>query len=145
MKQINPEEYFELVCRFPLRPIRSKRELDEAKRIIEELTKQKRRTSDMDDYLEVLSDLVQKHEFMHRPIADATPPEILQFFMEERGINQQELATGSDLAPATVSRILKGRQQLNLDHMQKLAKFLDVDMSVFLPASTLKRRSSSRK
>jgi len=139
------DQYFDLICKFPLRPIRSKRELDEAKTIIQELTAEKQRGVDADDYLEVLSDLVQKYEFMNRPIADASPTEVLQFLMEERQINQQQLAEGSGLPPSTLSRILRGRQELNLTHIQKLANFLDVDMSLFLPASGLKRASLQRR
>jgi HTH-type transcriptional regulator/antitoxin HigA len=108
------------------------------------LTAEKRRSVDANDYLEVLSDLAQKYEFMHRPIADASPGEILKSFMEERRINQPELADGSSLSASTLSRILRGRQKLTLDHMQKLATFLDVDVSVFLPASTLKRQFSRK-
>ena len=43
------QEYFELIYKFPLRPIRSKSELEYAKRLIRELTAEKRRSVDAND------------------------------------------------------------------------------------------------
>ena len=81
MKNVVGNEYFQLVRRFPLRPIRSERELDEATRVIDELIADERRSPGADDYLDVLSDLVEKYESEHHRIPDASPVEVLQFLV----------------------------------------------------------------
>ena len=81
MKNVVGNEYFQLVRRFPLRPIRSERELDEATCVIDELIADERRSPGADDYLDVLSDLVEKYESEHHRIPDASPVEVLQFLV----------------------------------------------------------------
>src|SRR5262249_38713181 len=83
-KGVVGKEYFELVRHFPLRPIRSERELDHAIEVIDELIAREDRSRAEDDYLDVLSDLVEKYESEHHPIPDASPVEMLQFLIEER-------------------------------------------------------------
>jgi len=132
MKNVVGNEYFQLVRRFPLRPIRSERELDEATRVIDELIADERRSPGADDYLDVLSDLVEKYESEHHRIPDASPVEVLQFLIEDRKTNQRAVALGSGMHVSTMSEILSGARQMNLDHMRKLATFFNVDIAVFL-------------
>ncbi len=132
-KGVVGKEYFELVRHFPLRPIRSERELDHAIEVIDELIAREDRSRAEDDYLDVLSDLVEKYESEHHPIPDASPVEMLQFLIEERETNQRAVALGSGIAVSTMSEILAGRRQMNLEHMQKLARFFGIEVAVFLP------------
>ena len=134
MKNLVRNEYFELVRRFPLRPIRSEQELDKATLVIDELIAQEQRSPGADDYLDVLSDLVEKYESEHHPIPDADPVETLQVLIEDRKTNQRTVALGSGMHVSTMSEILSGGRQMNLDHMRKLAVFFNVDIAVFLPA-----------
>jgi len=136
MTRVVANEYLEWVRRFPLRPIRSERELDQAIAVIDELIGQKKRSREAEDYLDVLSDLVEKYENVHHPIPDATPVEMLQFFIEDRKTNQRAVALGSGIAVSTISEILAGRREVNLEHMQKLARFFNVDVAVFVPRAS---------
>ena len=133
MKNVVRNEYFRLVRRFPLRPIRSEQELDRATRVIDELIAHEQRSPGADDYLDVLSDLVEKYESEHHPIPDASPVEMLQFLIEDRKTNQRAVALGSGMHVSTMSEILSGGRQMNLVHMRKLAAFFNVDIAVFLP------------
>jgi HTH-type transcriptional regulator / antitoxin HigA len=144
MSRVAGNEYFELVRRFRLRRIRSDGELEKATEIIEELIVQEKLSADASDYLDVLSDLVAKYEEEHHPIPDANPVEVLQFFIQDRQTNQRAVAIGSGIATSTMSEILAGRRQMNLEHMKKVAAFFDVDVGVFLPREKrrLKKRSS---
>ena len=134
MKNVVRNEYFQLVRRFPLRPIRSGQELDKATWVIDELIAQEHRSDEAADYLDVLSDLIEKYESEHHPIPDASPVEVLQFLIEDRKTNQRAVALGSGMHVSTTSEILSGLRQMNLDHMRKLAAFFNVDIAVFLPA-----------
>lgn len=132
-KKVVGSDYFELVRRFPLRPIRSEKQLEGATAVIDELVAREKRSTDADDYLDVLSDLVEKYEAEYHPIPDATPSEILSFLIDDRKTNQRAVAFGAGIAVSTMSEILAGRRQLNLEHMRKLAAFFGVDIRVFLP------------
>ena len=132
-KTIVGNEYFELVRRFPLRPIRSERELDNAIAVIDDLIARVARSPEADDYLDVLSDLVEKYESEHHPVPDASPVEMLQSLIEDRKTNQRAVALATGIATSTMSQILAGHRQMNLDHMRRLAAFFHVDSAVFLP------------
>ena len=139
MKKKKPAEvvdnsYFELVRRFPLKPIASDAELDRAIGVVNDLVDRgfENLTTGEEAYLDVLSDLVEKYEKTHHPIPDASPADMLKFFIEERGTSQRATALGSGIAVSTMSEILAGRRQMNLDHMEKLAAFFKIDVSLFL-------------
>jgi HTH-type transcriptional regulator/antitoxin HigA len=126
--------YFELVRRFPLRPIRSEAELEKATEVIDDLIAHPSLRPDESDYLDVLSDLVGKYERVHHPIPDASPAQMLEFFIEDRQTNQRTVAVSSGIAISTMSQILSGQRRMNLDHMERLARHFKVDVTAFLPA-----------
>ena len=138
--------YFEFVRRFPLKPITSDAELKQAIEIVNELVDRgfENLTHGEDAYLDVLSDLVEKYENTHHPIPDASPVEMLKFFIEDRNTNQRAAALGSGIAVSTMSEILAGRRRMNLEHMQKLAAFFKIDVGVFLTKPKQPRTSSSK-
>ena len=140
MKKKKPGEiidnaYFALVRQFPLKPITSDRELNRAIENVNELVDRgfENLTHGEEAYLDVLSDLVEKYENTHHPIPDASPVEMLKFFIEDRNTNQRAVALGSGIAVSTMSEILAGRRRMNLEHIQKLAGFFKIDPGVFLP------------
>ena len=127
--------YFELVRLFPLKTLSSESELDQATDVINSLVDRgfENLTKGEEAYLDVLSDLVEKYEDVHHTIPDSSPVEMLRFFIEDRKTNQRAVALGSGIAISTMSEVLAGRRQMNLEHMQKLAVFFSVNLAVFLP------------
>jgi HTH-type transcriptional regulator/antitoxin HigA len=127
--------YFELVRQFPLKTLTSDKELDQATEIINSLIDRgiDTLTNGEDAYLDVLSDMVEKYESEHHAIPDASPVEVLKMFIEDRKTNQRSVALGSGIAISTMSEILAGRRHMTLDHMQKLARFFGVDVTLFVP------------
>lgn len=136
VKKIIDQEYLDLVHRFPLRPLRSKKDLKLAVEVIDDLTGRSSRGDAADDYLDVLSDLVEKYESEHHPIPDASSIDVLKSFIDDRQTNQRAVALGSGIPVSTISEILGGRRQMNLDHMIKLAGFFKVDAAVFVSRSS---------
>lgn len=78
------ERYLELLARFPLRPVRTEAELDAATEVIHELIDQNERSAAENDYLDVLSDLIEKYEEVHYPVVDVSDGEMLKYLMESR-------------------------------------------------------------
>ena len=144
--EIIDNAYFELVRRFPLKPIASDAELNRAIENVNELVDRgfENLTHGEEAYLDVLSDLVEKYENTHHPIPDASPVEMLKFFIEDRQTNQRAVALSSGIAVSTMSEILAGRRRMNLEHMQKLAALFKIDVGVFLPKPKQPKKSSGK-
>lgn len=125
--------YFQLVRRFPLRPIRSEKELTAAIKVVNGLVD---RFDHLDDdehaYLSVLGDLVKKYEDEHVAWDTAIPDhEILAFLIEQKNLTQSVVARETAIAESTISAVLKGTRRLTRDHIGRLAKFFHVPPSVF--------------
>lgn len=125
--------YFNLVKRWPLRPLRSEADLDAATAMIHSLLDGDGLAGDEDDYLDVLAGLVEKYEADHHPIADVSGIEMLRFLIENRDATQGKVAQGAGVAPSTLSAILRGGRRLSIDHLTAFAAYFGVQPAVFLP------------
>jgi HTH-type transcriptional regulator/antitoxin HigA len=130
--RIDSDRYLELVQQFPLRPIRSEAELDRAIATIDALLDQDRRNSDEEDYLDVLSDLVEKYEDEHEPMPSVSGAELLRFLIESQETTQAKVATATGIAESTISEILAGKRELNRKHIEALSRHFHVNPGVFL-------------
>jgi HTH-type transcriptional regulator/antitoxin HigA len=133
-------KYGNLINRFRLRPIRTRKELDTALEIMSELGMNSKRTREEDDYLDVLTELIVKYEAtlpeVQATLAAArnTPPQqVLRSIMEENGITQAQLAREIECQEANLSAFLKGRRGLSKLTAMKLAKRFCLSVDFFLP------------
>jgi HTH-type transcriptional regulator / antitoxin HigA len=126
------EAYFELVRRFPLRPIESDAELERARTILNELLDRGPLERDRADYLEVLGDLIDKYEQTYHPLPPISEVDMLRHFLDTRRMTRSEIARGAGIAVSTLSSILAGKRRMNRDHIEALAQFLKVSPAVFL-------------
>src|SRR5438552_1125367 len=104
--------YMALVRRFPLRPIRTERELDAAIAVINSLIDRDRLTPAEEDYLDVLGDLVERYEhktFPHKEVSEAA---MLGFLIEARDVTQTEVARATKIAESRISEVLSGKRRL---------------------------------
>ncbi len=127
--------YLELVSQFPLRPILSEEDHERGLTMIETLLSQDRRTRDEDDYITVLSGLIEAYEDRDALPREVSEADLLRHLIEARGVSQSQLAADTGIAVSTVSEILSGRRRLNRDHITALARYFHVSPSVFLEAS----------
>jgi HTH-type transcriptional regulator/antitoxin HigA len=114
-----------------LRPIRSERELDRAIERIDELLGRRKLNKSEQDYLEVLTDLVEKYEAAAHPMKSVPDADMLKFLMESRGVTQQELATATGIVNTTLSAVVHGRRRLTREHVGRLAEFFGLTPAVF--------------
>lgn len=130
-KGFDERAYMDLVAMLPLRPIRSERELDRAIKMLDSLLDRPKLTRTEQDYLDVLTDLVEKYEseaYPEEPVSDA---DMLAHLLEARGITQTELAAAVSIAGSTISDVLHGKRKLRREHIGRLAAFFCVAPSVF--------------
>jgi HTH-type transcriptional regulator/antitoxin HigA len=125
------DHYFDLVRQFPLRPIRSDKELDEAVRMVDSLLDRRNLAAGEEDYLEVLGDLIERFESEAHPMAPVSDAEMLRHLIEAKGVSQTEVSRATRIADSTISEVLKGKRSLNRNHIGKLAKYFNVSPDAF--------------
>ncbi|MGO8689936.1 MAG: helix-turn-helix domain-containing protein [Thermoguttaceae bacterium] len=123
--------YLALVVEFPLRPIRSDRELGKAVRMVDSLLDRRKLAPEEDDYLEVLGDLIERYEGEAHPMAPVSDAEMLRHLIEAKGVSQTEISAATGIADSTISELLKGKRRLNRGHIGKLARYFNVSPDVF--------------
>jgi HTH-type transcriptional regulator/antitoxin HigA len=116
---------------FPLRPIRTEAELDAAIRVINMLIDQKKRTKAEEDYLDVLSDLVEAYETIHYPDEPVSDADMLQSCLDDWRVTQSEVAKKTGIAESTISEVLAGKRTLNRTQIGKLARYFRVSPAAF--------------
>jgi HTH-type transcriptional regulator/antitoxin HigA len=125
------DRYLDLVCQFPLRPLRTDADLDAAIAVVDALIDRSGLTAPEQDYLDVLSDLVEAYEdetIPMRPVGDA---ELLRFLVEQKSVTQAEAAAGSGIAESTISAVLGGKRKLHRGQIAKLARYYHVEPGAF--------------
>lgn len=125
------DRYLELVRRFPLRPIRTNALLDAAVAVVDSLIDQDKLSAPEQDYLDVLSDLVEAYEAEAVPIGPVGDADMLRFLIENRGATQVEVANCAGIAESTISAVLAGKRKLNRIQIGKLARYFHVEPGVF--------------
>lgn len=125
-------DYYALVKKFPLQPIRDDAHLCEALARVESLI-----CRDLDEgaesYLAVLTGLVEAYEATKRLIPDASEADVLGLLMEQKGVNQTDLRNEVGISQSTVSAVLRGTRNLTKAQVVDLARFFNVPPAVFLP------------
>jgi HTH-type transcriptional regulator/antitoxin HigA len=123
--------YLNLVQRVPLRPIRSEDELDRAIAMVNELIDRDDLVVEERDYLDVLSDLIERYESETHPIEPVSDAEMLLHLIEAKGVTQAVVARETGIAESTVSEVLAGRRTLTRSHIGKLSAYFHVGPTAF--------------
>ena len=127
------DRYLELIQTFPLRPIRSDKELSAALAVVDELLDQERPVAEERDYLDVLSGLVQRYEQERHPMPPVSDAQMLRHLIEAKNVTQVQVARATGIAESTISSVLAGNRRLNREHIEKLARYFHVGARAFLP------------
>src|SRR5207253_4684564 len=107
------DRYLDLVRRFPLRPLHTDADLDAAVAVIDALIDRAGLTTPEQDYLDVLSDLVEAYEAEALPMRPVGDADLLRFLIEQKGVTQSDTAASAGIAESTVSEVLAGKRRLN--------------------------------
>lgn len=113
-----------------LRPLRSQDECDWALELIDRFMMQVTLTEEEEDYLGVLS-LIVDDWLGERPSTPLPEPELLQFLMEDRNLTQQDVARGSGVNAASLNNALMGRKKLSRANIERLASYFKIGPEEF--------------
>ena len=125
------DRYFELVQQFPLRPIRSDDELLRAIEVINSLIGRGGLDSGEQDYLDVLTDLVEKYEADEVPMQPVSDGELIKHLIEARGITQSKLAADLGIAVSTINEVIASKRRLTRTQVGLVSRYFSVSASVF--------------
>jgi HTH-type transcriptional regulator/antitoxin HigA len=78
----------------------------------------------------MLADLLEAQDKRDYPIPDATPAQVVQFLMEQHGLNQSQLPEIGN--QSVVSQVLAGKRQLNVRQITRLCHRFGVGAGVFI-------------
>jgi len=126
-----PATYADLIALLPLRPLHDEIDYDNALEVAEALVGSVHPSDDQADYLDVLTDIIQKYEARRHSVGGGgTPLDTLKRMLKEQGL------TGSDLGRLLGNRplggaILRGERKLSKAHIQILAEYFKVSTDLF--------------
>jgi HTH-type transcriptional regulator/antitoxin HigA len=127
------DSYFQLIRQFPLARIKDSKHLKAAVKVIDRLLQEDLDTGGQ-EYLDVLTEMVEIYEDEHVLIPDASEADVLQELMRSHSLKQLQLSKRVGIAQSTISAVLNGGRSLTKGQVLKLAKHFNVSPAVFLPA-----------
>ena len=120
--------YLKLIRKFPLRPIRSEEELDRAIAVVDSLVvRMDERTPEEQDYLEILSDIVEKYESEIYPEPVVPPHVMLRELIAFRGATRAEVARATGIGESVLSELLRGKRTMGRKTIETLVRYFKVD------------------
>ncbi|WP_016950064.1 type II toxin-antitoxin system HigA family antitoxin [Anabaena sp. PCC 7108] len=125
-----PKTYLELITSFTPRKITSEEELATTQNIIDSLLDQENLTPDERDYLHLLGLVVSEYEEHHYPVADIYGIELLKVLLEELNLKTKALMPIFE-EETILSEVFSGKQQMTVNHIDKLANFFHVSPAIF--------------
>lgn len=125
--------YLKLVHAFPLRPIRTEAELDQATAMMDALSDRAELAPEERDYWAVLAGLIEEYEDEFYPIPDAAPGDVLLHLIEARDTTQVQVAEDLGISVSTLNEFIKGKRGIHTRHMAALGRYFNVPPTVFFP------------
>jgi HTH-type transcriptional regulator/antitoxin HigA len=127
------ESYLALAAAYPIHPIRSETDLDDAIAVVDSLLSRPEPLDDQEqDYLESLSNEVERYEAVAYPMPALSEAGLMRELMVARDATLSDVAAETGIAISTLSAILSGKRKFNLTHIRGLATYFGVDPGVFL-------------
>jgi len=128
-----PTSFADLNAILPLRPVGDRADLDNAIELVDRLAVLPHRTADQEDYLEVLSTLIEKYEAENDPIdtSDVTPLDALKSLAAAHDMSASDL--GRLLGDRSLGpKLLSGARELSKQHIRTLSAHFKVDAGLFI-------------
>jgi HTH-type transcriptional regulator / antitoxin HigA len=130
------DDYFKRVRAFPLRPIRSQYEYDQAGKILNRLLGRPdgKLAGGEQDYLDALVLLVEDYDRKHSEFvpSNRTPTEALKYLAEQAGLGPTALGKVLGATHAMASLMLNGKRGISAAAARRLADYFKVDASLFV-------------
>ncbi len=127
----NSEKYKELLCQYQPKVIKTEVENEAALKVVEQLMHSDTRTPEEDELYALLIILIEKFEReYYQPGEKSNPHSILNFLIEQKGIEKKDLVEiiGSE---ELLAEIIDKQKEINKAQAKALGKYFHVDASLF--------------
>jgi len=82
--------------------------------------------------LSVMSDIVIAYEKEHYPIGKPTVAELIELYLEEKGMTQKQLASEIGVSPSRVNDYVSGRSEPTLKNAGLICRVLNISPAAML-------------
>jgi HTH-type transcriptional regulator/antitoxin HigA len=130
--RVERDYYLALVQKFPLKHLRSDRELRKAIKMIDSLIMRDKLKRGEQEYLDVLTDIVERYETENCPMSPVSDADMLRHLIDAREITQAKLSADVAIPMSSISEVLHGKKKLTRRHIGILAEYFGVSPAVFL-------------
>ncbi|GBO54830.1 hypothetical protein APA_2881 [Pseudanabaena sp. lw0831] len=125
-----PNNYIQLLQRFPPRPIKSEKDLLAVQEMIDRIVDADEITLEQQDYINILGMLIYEYEEKYVSIPDLSGVDLLKALIHEFDLQQKDLVPIFK-TESIVSAILNKKRKFTVEHIEKLANFFHLSPSVF--------------
>jgi HTH-type transcriptional regulator/antitoxin HigA len=127
------DSYLDLVKKFPIRPIKTRDELKQAIRVLDELLGRGTPLNEQEQgYFESLGNEIRNYEKDLIQMPKVSGLDVLEHLIEAKDVTLSEVARETGIAVSTLSQILANKRALNLTHIKVLAPYFGVSPEVFV-------------
>lgn len=127
-----PTTFLDLMMLHAPRPIHDEVDYQNAVRIVDALAGAKL-NRDQDDYLDVLSRLIEDYEEKNvKPLPEVSGLSALSFLLSENDMTGNDLAKLLGVDRSAAYKILKGARGLTVEHVRRLCERFQVSADLFL-------------
>jgi len=132
-RRLNAKKYGQLLAEVLPRPIGTEAEYERALEIINRLMSQPedKLTAEEGVLLELLTQLVERYEERSCEIPDAPPHTVIQFLMEDRGLQHKDLMPVLGSRGVT-SEVINGKRKPSKAQIKALSEFFRLPHEIFI-------------
>ena len=125
--------YLKLAIQFPIRPLKSETNLENAIRVLDGLLSRKKPLDEQEQgYLESLGHEIERFEAAHLPMPSLSEGAMLRHLIDAKRMTLSQLASKTGIALSTLSSVTHEKRKLNRAHIESLGAFFGVSPAVFL-------------
>jgi HTH-type transcriptional regulator/antitoxin HigA len=123
--------YTALLAKVPPRVIRSDEQNEAYIEALYEMEHRKgKRSKEERELADLLTLLIEDYEEKHYQLPKASPLKVIEFLMDQHGLKQKDLV-GVFGTPSIVSEVMRGKRELNKEHIRRLSERFEVSPEMF--------------
>jgi HTH-type transcriptional regulator/antitoxin HigA len=123
--------YTALLAKVPPRVVRSEEQNEAYVEALYEMEQRKgRRSKEERELADLLTLLIEDYEEKQYQLPKASPLEVISFLMEQHELKQKDLVDVFG-TPSIVSEVLRGKRELNKEHIRRLSERFGVSPELF--------------
>ena len=133
LKRYGPtrDRYLDLINEFPLRPIRSNDELNEAIRVLTALHDRTDKEDAEIDYEEVLGEVIDRYQDATWDTPKPSDMEVFRYLLDIRSLTLAQFAEKVDIPEPIVAEVMAGSRKFTPAEIDRICEYLRIKPTLF--------------